>query len=327
MKIITDKRIDDFVKNAATVAISGHIKPDGDCIGSVLALYNYLTVNCPEKRVDVYLEDPGSKYRILKGYDRVHFPGEDGKDPAPVQAYDVMITLDCSTLERLGDARKYFQAAGHTICLDHHVSNPGFADENYIYGDLSSASEVLYYFLDPGKLNQDMAVCLYTGIISDTGVFKYPATSPETMRVAANLMELGIPAEYLIDELFYGKTWNENRILGYAVNNSILTCDGKVIYSYITRRKMEEFHVTSRELEGIVPQLRLTRGVQCAVFLYETDQHQYKVSLRSIAPFDVNEVASAFGGGGHVRAAGCNITGELKTCIEAILLEVSRHLN
>ena len=314
------KKIDDFVKEARSIAISGHIKPDGDCVGSVLALYNYLEKNYPEKCVDLYLEEPSSKFYFLRNFRKIDSAYE------KEAVYDLMITLDCSTKERLGQAVRYFDSACHTICLDHHVSNDGYADENYIFGDASSACEVLYHYLDPDKLDKEIALCLYTGIISDTGVFKYSATSPETMRIAANLMEFGIPTDFVIDEAFYAKDWGENRIMGYAVQHSHLLCDGKVIYSYITHEKMEKFGVTTKELDGIIPQLKLTRGITCAFFLYETGPHQYKVSFRSNAPYDVNEVAKVFGGGGHIRAAGCNVTGKLETCIEAILLEVEKAL-
>ena len=313
-------KIDDYLNHIDSAAISGHIKPDGDCIGSVLALYNYITKNYPSVRTDLYLEESGGKFDFLRGFDRIDHTFEKEQD------YDVMFCLDCSSLERLGAAQKYFHRAGKTVCLDHHVSNPGYADENYIYGDLSSACEVLYHFLDPEKMDREIAVCLYTGIICDTGVFKYPATSPETMRIAAALMEYGIDTNYVIDESFYSKNWNENRILGYAVQNSHLAYDGKVIYSVLSEEEMKAFSVTQKDLEGIVAQLRLTRGVKCAVFMYETGLSNYKVSLRSEAPFDVNELAGVFGGGGHVRAAGCNIEGEPESIMKKILCEIGNRL-
>ena len=313
-------KIDEIVSNIKTAAITGHIKPDGDCVGSVLALYNYLERNYPELSVDLYLEEPSGKYGFLKNFDRID--SSYGKECV----YDVLFCLDCSTKERLGAARKYFDTAKHTVCLDHHVSNEGYAGENYIYGELSSACEVLYNHLDPKKLDLDIATCLYAGIVSDTGVFRYSCTSPATMRIAADLMEYGIRTNEVVDETFFTKDWNENRILGYAVLNSHLLFDGRVIYSYITDEKMKEFQVTSRELDGIVSQLRLTRGVICAVFLYETGPWEYKVSLRSDDPFDVNEVAAVFGGGGHVRAAGCNVRGELADCIEAITAQIGSRL-
>ena len=130
----------------------------------------------------------------------------------------------------------------------------------------------------------------------------------------------------IIDDSFYARDYNENRILGYAVLHSTLACDGKVIYSYITREKMQEFGVTTKELEGIVPQLRLTRGVICAFFLYQTGDCQYKVSFRTSEAMDANAIASIFEGGGHARAAGCTVCGELAACMEGILTEVAKAL-
>lgn len=313
-------KIDDYLNNVDSAAISGHIKPDGDCIGSVLALYNYITRNYPSVRTDLFLEESGGKFDFLKGFDRIDHSCEKER------SYDIMFCLDCSTEERLGAAQKYFSKAKKTVCLDHHVSNQGYADENYIFGDLSSACEVLYHFLEKEKMDREIAACLYTGIICDTGVFKYPSTSPETMRIAADLMEFGLDTNYIIDESFYSKNWNENRILGYAVQNSHLAFDGKVVYSVLSEEEMKVFSVTQKDLEGIVSQLRLTRGVKCAVFMYETGSSCYKVSFRSETPFDVNDLAGVFGGGGHVRAAGCNVQGDPDSILKQILDEIGKRL-
>ena len=310
--------IDDYVKNAQSVVIAGHVKPDGDCIGSVLALYNYLDKNYPEIEKDAYLEESSGTFRFLRGFDRIntHFDKE--------RTYDLFVALDCSSRERLGESEKYFKTAGQTICLDHHVSNEGYANENYIYGEVSSACEVLYHFLDPSKLDKATAQCLYTGIVTDTGVFKYSCTSPDTMRVAASLMEFGLDTNMIIDEAFFAKTWDENRILGYVLTNSVLTEDGKIVYAVLSREEMERFSVTTKNLEGIVSQLRLTRGVKCAFFMYECGPCQYKVSFRTDDPVDGNELAAIFGGGGHVRASGCTVDGEPGDCLEAILMEVKK---
>ena len=310
--------IDDYVKNVQSVVIAGHVKPDGDCIGSVLALYNYLDKNYPEIEKDVYLEESSGTFCYLKGFDKINsrFDKE--------CKYDLFVALDCSTRERLGESEKYFRTAGHTICLDHHVSNEGYADENYIYGDVSSACEVLYGFLDPGKLDKAIAECLYTGIVTDTGVFKYSSTSPDTMRAAASLMEFGIDTNWIIDEAFFAKTWNENRILGYVLTKSVLEADGKIIYAVLSQEEMKQFSVTTKNMEGIVSQLRLTRGVKCAIFMYECGPCQYKVSFRTDDPVDGSELAAIFGGGGHVRAAGCTVYGEPDDCLEALLIETRK---
>lgn len=312
--------IKELLSDAKTVCLTGHIRPDGDSVGATLGLYTYLEKNFPEIHADVYLEPPAGKMKFIANFDKII---TDYPDHEP---YDLMICLDASNLERIGRAVKYFREAKHTINIDHHFSNTNYADENYVDGPSSSACEVLYGFLDPDQLNLDIAIALYTGIIYDTGVFKYRLTSPETMRIAGALMEYGIPTDEVIDESFYARTYDENRVFGYAVMKSVLTCGGKVIYSSLTQQEMEDFHVTTRDLEGIVPQLRLTRGVVVAIFAYETPAGDIKVSFRSNDPFDVNEVAALFGGGGHVRASGLNMQGTLDECIQTLLAEVEKRL-
>jgi len=312
--------IKDFLDGVKTVAITGHVRPDGDSVGATIALYLYLAKNFPEVAADIYLEPPTEKLKFINGFEKIN------SDYPEHEAYDLMICLDAGTLERIGKAQKYFKQAKHTINIDHHISNTVYADENFIEGNSSSACEVLYGFLDPTLIDYDIAVALYTGIIYDTGVFKYRLTSSKTMRVAADLMEFNIPTDEIIDESFYAKTYEENRIYGYSIIKSTMACDGKVIYSSLTQKEMEEFNVSSRELEGIVPQLRLTRGVVVAIFAYETPEGGIKVSLRSNDPFNVNEVAQLFGGGGHVRASGLMMNGSLDSCIAKLVEEVEKRL-
>lgn len=311
-------RIDNILENIDSLAITGHIHPDGDCVGSCLALYNYVKRNYPKLEADVYLQEPTDKLAFLAGFEDINSKLDKNR------TYDLMVCLDSASLERIGSARKYFDSALCTISIDHHISNTEFAEENYVFAESSSACEALYSFLDPAKINRDIAICLYTGIIYDTGVFKYSATSPDTMRLAADLMEYDIPTEYIIDESFYSKTYEENRIFGYAVLNSTLCFDGKFIYSYISAAKMKEYDVSSKELEGIVSQLRLTRGVYAAAFLYELEPGKYKLSLRSKKEVDVNKVAAVFGGGGHTKAAGATLLGTLDECIGALLREIEK---
>lgn len=309
--------ISDFLEGVKTVGVTGHIRPDGDCVGSILALYGYILNNHPDVEVDLFLEPPTTKLSFLKYFDRFNTAYDIDR------TYDLFICLDSASRERIGKAEKYFASAKHTINIDHHVSNPGFADENYVFPGGSSCCEALYGFMDPEKIDRDIAIALYTGIVYDTGVFKYPSTTPQTMRVAADLMEYDIPTNYIVDESFFAKTYDENRIFGYAVLNSKLALDGRVIYSYTTKADLKKFGVSGRELEGIVSQLRLTRGVQCAICLHEISPSEYKVSLRSGDEVDVNEVAMQFGGGGHARAAGCTLKGNIDECIDQLINALS----
>lgn len=312
--------IDNLLENVRSVCITGHIRPDGDCAGSVLGLYLYIRKNYPEITADVYLDNPGRKLGFINGYDNINteFPDHD--------PYDLMFCLDSASLDRIGKAEKYFKKAGKTVNIDHHISNTEFADENHVNTGSSSASEEVYKLMDPDKIDRDIAIALYTGIVFDTGVFKYPSTSPETMRVVAHLMEFDIPTDFIIDESFYIKGYNETKIFGYALMNSHLAYDGRVIYTFLSQKEIKEFGVSTSELDGIVPQLRLVSGVKAAFFMYQIKEDEVKLSLRSVDPVDVNKIAAEFGGGGHIRASGATLKGNLEECAQKVLEAIGREI-
>lgn len=303
--------LSDILKDVKSVGITGHIRPDGDCTGSVLALYNYIVENMPETDVDLYLEQPGSEFYYLKNIDKIKNTPEDKK-------YDVFFVLDCSSLDRIEPFISCFNNASKTVCIDHHVSNTGFTDLSKIEPQASSACEVLYDTMDADKISRNVAECIYTGIIHDTGVFKYSCTSKKTMEIAGEMMEKGIDYSDIIDNTFYKKTYVQNQILGRALLESVLFYDGKCIFTTVTMDEMEFYGVTGRELGGIVEQLRLTDGVEVAIFLYQTGEEEYKVSLRSKKKIDVAAIATQFGGGGHVRAAGYTAKGSVYQIINSI---------
>lgn len=303
--------LSDILKDVKSVGITGHIRPDGDCTGSVLALYNYIVENMPETDVDLYLEQPGSEFYYLKNIDKIKNTPEDKK-------YDVFFVLDCSSLDRIEPFISCFNNASKTVCIDHHVSNTGFTDLSKIEPQASSACEVLYGTMDADKISRNVAECIYTGIIHDTGVFKYSCTSKKTMEIAGEMLEKGIDYSDIIDNTFYKKTYVQNQILGRALLESVLFYDGKCIFTTVTMDEMEFYGVTGRELGGIVEQLRLTDGVEVAIFLYQTGEEEYKVSLRSKKKIDVAAIATQFGGGGHVRAAGYTAKGSVYQIINSI---------
>lgn len=292
-------KLSERIESVNSIAIAGHTRPDGDCVGSCMGLYNYLKENYPTKDVVVYLEDAGNGFAYINRIDEAIDKDDDEKQ------VDLFILLDTSDLSRIGVANKLFANAKTTICIDHHISNPGLAMENIIVPNASSAAEVLFDLLDEDKISKETAEAIYTGIIHDSGVFKYASTSEHTMNIAGKLMSKGIDFQTIIDDGFYAKTYAQNQILGSALLESVRFFDGKCIFSVVTEREMEFFGVTNKDLGGIVEQMRLTEGVECAIFLYEVEPLTYKVSLRSKKYLDVNKVAGYFGGGGHVRAAGC----------------------
>ena len=240
--------------------------------------------------------------------------------------YDLFIALDCADVSRLGFSETLFHTAKTTLCVDHHISNPSYANINHILADASSTSELVYGLMDKNKITKSIAECLYLGIAHDTGIFQYSCTSPETMEVAANLMRKNIRASEIIDKTYYEKTYSQNRILGKALLDSRLLLEGKCIVSYITKEMMDEFQVISSDLEGIVSQLRNTQGVEAAIFLYQTGEEEYKVSLRASNFVDVSKVASVFGGGGHVKAAGVTMCGQIPDIVNQLVEEIGKQL-
>ena len=308
------------LQDVSNVAIAGHIHPDGDSVGSCIGLWQYLRDNYPQIKADIWLEQPDNKFSIIEGYEELKQP--DGQD----RTYDLFISVDCAALDRLGDALPYFQKAKRTFCVDHHVSNHGFADENVILPGASSACEVLCSLMDPEKINKQAACALYMGIAHDTGVFQYSCTSPDTMRVAAMLMEKGVPHTYILEETYYKKTYRQNQVMGKALLESMRLMDGKIIISVMRKREMDFFGVTTTDLDGIVSQLKLTEGVEVAIFLYEVGNMEFKVSLRSKEQVDVSKVASYFGGGGHVRAAGVTMKGTFHDIINNLTLHIERQM-
>lgn len=314
-----DKEVIGFKK----VAISGHVRPDGDCIGACTALYLYLAKNKEElgiENVDVYLEPFGNEFNILKGTDEIRHDYESEEN------YDLFISLDCGSIDRLGDAVKFFNSAKKTINIDHHISNLKFAKVNHVEPEASSTCEVLYYLLQEERITKEIAEALYVGIIHDTGVFKHSNTSERTMVAAGKLISKGIDFSTLIDESFYAKTYLQNQVLGRCLMESILVLDGKVVFASISRKILDFYGAAPSDLDGIIDQLRVTKGTEVAIFVYEMKPQEFKVSMRSNGEVNVSKIAVYFGGGGHVKAAGCTMTGSVHDVINNITPHVEAQL-
>ncbi len=312
--------IDKIIQENQSICILGHIRPDGDCVGSTMGMYHYIKDNYSDKEVDIYLEYVADEFSYIDDLDKVINSVTDEK------VYDLAISLDVSSKERMGEFVKYYDLAKKRLTIDHHVSNKGFGDVNILENDASSCSEVLASNVDMNKISKNAAKALYTGIIHDSGVFKYQSTTNRTMLIAGQLMDKGIDFTSIIDESFYSRTYIQSQILGKALMQSVLLLEGKVIYTYFTGKDMKFYNTTPSDVGGIVEQLRLTKGVECAIFIYETGNLEFKVSLRSKEYMDVNKVASNFGGGGHTKAAGCTLHGNIHDVLNNVLAQVSKQL-
>ncbi|MGN0362175.1 MAG: bifunctional oligoribonuclease/PAP phosphatase NrnA [Bilifractor sp.] len=309
------KKIDEFLKDVKTVAIAGHVNPDGDCIGSCMGMYLYLRDNFPRIQADVYLEAPRRAFYVIRDLDKA-------KQECVEYPCDLLILLDISSHDRIGVAGCLLKSAKRVLCLDHHKTNRDTYTWLFNYPEISSTCEVVWNFLDSDKISEKCAEALYMGMVHDTGVFQYASTSPRTMRIAASLMEKGIPFSRLIDETYYQKTYVQNQLLGRALVESFLMFDGKLIVSCIRKKDMDFYHATPADMDGIVSQMRNTSGVEVSVFMYELAEGTWKVSLRSVDQVDVSVVAQIFGGGGHARAAGVTMQG---SCYD-VINNLTQHL-
>lgn len=320
------------IEQAKRIAIGGHIRPDGDCVGSCMGLYHYIREQFPEKQVQVYLGEFPDSFRLLEGVEQFIKPVKQQMEEAEEgQAWDLFVALDSSNLERLEFA-PVFQKAVRTVCIDHHITNEGYAMMNLVFTSSSTAEAIYDVIQGRNEKGEEMPVskaaaeALYMGIVHDTGVFKHSCTTRHTMEVAGALMERGVDTSRMIDDTFYRKSYVQNQILGQALLNSVLWEQGSVISTAVFATDFEKYHAGKTDLDGIVDQLRITRGVEVAVFAYETEEDSFKFSMRSNSKVDVSTIAMQFGGGGHVRAAGCTISGTYEKGLQQLLEEIRKQL-
>ncbi|WP_173467622.1 bifunctional oligoribonuclease/PAP phosphatase NrnA [Fibrobacter succinogenes] len=315
-------QIDDLLNEAKSVAIFGHVRPDGDCVGSTLGLYNYISDNYPTIKVRIFLERFPENYKILANANETYeYYNEEFGD------FDLTFIMDVPTIERIGaNGSSCLRTSRKSCNIDHHISNAKqLCTVNFVDAKASSASEVLYFLMDPNKVSKATAECLYLGIVHDTGAFKFSSTGHKTMMVIGDLLEKGIDFTRIINETYYTRTYTQTLVTGYVMMNSKLALDGKVVYSYLTPEDMDHYSVTPVELSSVIDTLREVTGTEVAIFLYPVNG-EYKISLRSNYVVDVNKVAGAFGGGGHVRAAGGNSKDSPEETIAKLLKLIQEQL-
>ena len=304
---------------AKTIGITGHVRPDGDCVGSCMALYLYLKKYMPDAEVLVYLEESAKAHYQIESVKEVDYTF------TAKTHYDVFFCLD-SAPDRTGQGQALYERAAKKINIDHHITNPGCGDVNYIQPEIGSTAELIYNLIPEEAMDNDIAKALYIGIIHDTGVFQFSNTLPSTMIAGSKLIQYNIDFANLIQESFYEKTYKQTKIMAEAVLKSNMYLDGKCLISYFTREEMTKMQAGSPDFTGIINRLKTVRGVECAVFMYEIEPGNYKVSLRTSDRVDATKVTTVFGGGGHVKAAGCNIPGTAEQVITKLTKEIAKQV-
>ena len=242
--------------------------------------------------------------------------------------YDTVICVDVASIDRVVEnARDIFNSAGVTINIDHHKTNKGFAMYNHVLGGISSAGEVLYEMFEKNgiEITPEVARCLYVSILTDTGCFKYETVTPRTLEIASNLAKLGVDTSDIARKCYDLKPRAMVLFQAYCVSEAKFLCNDKIAYTIVRKKDMERFGAKDEHTEGICENLRSIKTVEFACVLKETSPDATKVSLRSKEK-DVTEIVKKFGGGGHIRAAGCTIRKKADEALKVLLEEIKKHL-
>jgi len=287
--------------------ITSHINPDGDAIGSCFGLG--LALQKIGKNVQVLLEPFQSRFDIIPGKGLLSKKAFSG---------GVLILLDCSNADRISPQHQILTESLPSINIDHHYTNTNFAKVNYVDGNASSACELVYRLLDGFiDLDSDIAAALYSGMVSDTGGFRFSSTSPKTLQAASHLTSYGIDFTTIYTELMLIRSFAEIKLLAKVLENAEVK--GNVMHVCVDKEMIKSVpNALSRDVEGIVEMMLNTRDIEISVLLYEKENGEIKISLRSRST-NVGEVAKKFGGGGHHLAAGANAKGNIYEIREQVL--------
>ncbi len=294
------------------VAIVGHVRPDGDCAGSVMAAYHYLRDNVPSLEIVPFLQELPYGIRFLVKDCPVRC------DDGAGEKFDLVISLDAAAENRIGAGIEAFRACENTVCIDHHQTCTAFGKVNRVEPRASSACEVLYRLMQRDRIGFDTAVCLYTGIIHDTGALRFDNVSPETVMIVSDLIARGIPFTKIIEKSFTEKSLTEMKITGEIIKNSRLFREEHFLYGCCDLEMQKRYGIDPTELGSVVASMNEAREARVVLFMYQFEDGSWKGSLRSKCDVDVAKIALRYGGGGHVKAAGFSFDQDPERAAEEI---------
>jgi phosphoesterase RecJ-like protein len=302
---LINPRIVDKIMESNKIAIMSHIMPDGDNVGSSLALYNALKKS--GKDVYLILDDEIPKiYKFLKNSDKVERPGQ-------YESFDAVIALDCGDAGRLGKSRLYLEN-NFVINIDHHISNDEFGDLNLVDSNAAATAEIIYQIIKilGIEMDSEIAECLYTAIVTDTGQFQYSNTTSETHQIIGDLIRSGVNVSLMFERIYQNSSKEKVMLMKTALDTLEFFHDDRISCISLTLEQMRRINAAEEDSDGIINLARDIECVEVAIFLKELEPGRIKVGLRSKKSVDVASVSLQFGGGGHVRAAGCTLNGTIE---------------
>lgn len=300
--------------------IISHKRPEGDSIGSVTAMY--LLLKKLNKEAVVVNEDA-----VPVNLEFIKFCDVKTPQQALRFNYDVAIILDCGDLSRIGNATILVESKP-IINIDHHISNTNFGDINWVDTKASSAAEIIFQLFKEMEIGFDKkaAVCLYVGMLTDTGSFRFSNTTSATLKACAELLELEIEPEKIANLLYDRRSFGAMRLLGHALINFKNDAAGRICWMKITPEMLKETGTTINECEDFIEFIRMIETVEVAVIFYCLDEHKVRVSFRSKGMVDVNKIASSFNGGGHKLASGAEIEGSIEIVEQMVIQKIKEQM-
>lgn len=308
----------EVINKAQKIGIFTHMSPDGDAIGSSLALY--LGLKQLKKDVDIIADEYSRCFNFLPCKEVIKNKSND--------TYDLAIVLDCASNGRLFDPNESFKNSRVTVAIDHHSSNTYFSNYNYVEDNSPATCKTLIKILRRLNviINKEVGTCLMAGIITDSGGFRYSTVDDETFEFAAEMLDVGVNISDIYYRTFDIKSKAQFELASIANSRLKFYNKDRIALTYVTKHDLSKVKAMPGDHEGIVNVGRNIEGVEVSIFLREDEEDLYKVSFRSNDYVDVSEVASIFGGGGHNRAAGCIIKGELDSSIKKLVKETGKRL-
>ncbi len=307
------KKIGEIIKKYNSFLVVSHINPDGDAIGSSLALYRALK----ELNKEVYIENPTTPipyiYSFLEDFNKIE-PVSNSKD------VDVVFIVDVAEAKRCGLNKEYLQSK-KVINIDHHKTNTNFGDINIVLPEAAAVGCIVWDIFEKNGINvsKDTATYLYVSLLTDTGSFRYASTTPKTFEIASKLLEKGVEPWKVAYNIYETNSLNELKLLGLTLQTLEVHHHGQLAIEYITSDMFEKTNTTAENSEGFVNYARSVRGAEVGVLLREDAPNLFKISIRSKDKVDVSQAAVKFGGGGHKNAAGGEIKGSLQEAKDKII--------
>ncbi|SFD69246.1 phosphoesterase RecJ domain-containing protein [Paenibacillus catalpae] len=313
-----------FMQEGDDFLVVSHVQPDGDAISST-SVIGWMLDQLGKSKTLINEGESPSRLSYLRGYDQIVNYRKD----KPGQTYTHVIAVDCADFRRIGEVSALFAQDVKLLNIDHHPTNNGFGTVNVILPDAAATVEILYDMIEKSgcAIDEECATAIYTGLLTDTGGFRYSNTSPKVMDVASRMLALGAPGHKLADHLLEKMTMAKLKLLQRSLARLTFTEDQQIGWLYVAKDDMRETGAVSDDMEGIVNYALNIDGVEVGILFKETEDGGVKASLRSAGKADVAAIAQSFGGGGHVRAAGCRMQGSLKEAIEELVEAVRKALN